>query len=98
MTNAEAYKLFCKDMIRAIGGMSIPGIDLNYGLCSNLSSWQCCKSDVPYDIDSYQEQLFSYLPTPDSPFNPYEDYTEERIDGRLYQNEARLKWIQDHAV
>ena len=95
MTNAEAYKLFCKDMIRAIGGMSIPGIDLNYGLCSNLSTWVTEKEHVPQTVISYQDELFE---DDDDPFNySIDEYYAERDNGTLYKNTARLKWIQEHA-
>lgn len=70
-----------------------------YGLCSNLTTWlhnlpwyQRWLYDAEY-IQRYQENMFyGVYGTAAFPFGS-EAYSEERLQGSHYQNEARLAFI-----
>ena len=92
--NAELqaqYAEFCQNMLESIAGGNPPP----YGLCASLSVY---RDPDNTDIERYQHGLFKERFGEGVPFEVnYEAYYNSRRMGTLYQNQARLAWLKEHA-
>jgi len=94
--NAELqaqYAEFCQNMLERIAAGKPPV----YGLCTSLSVY---REQDDTEIEHYQRALFEERDAAMAhiPFDQTQaDYEESRREGTLYQNEARLTWLRQHA-